>query len=78
MEKSLRLWERPCVAKGPRSGPGISCGEAKIFGAAAQPFRDTQGRSHKVDCPQEVGHQSNFLGCPYEQVLRPIQAYRRS
>lgn len=31
-----------------------------------------------MDCPQEVGHQSNFLGCPYEQVLRPIQAYRRS
>ncbi|SDV11971.1 hypothetical protein SAMN04490181_5275 [Pseudomonas brenneri] len=31
-----------------------------------------------MDCPQEVGHKSNFLGCSHEQVFRSIQAHRCS
>ncbi|QKL08887.1 hypothetical protein GEV41_21690 [Pseudomonas putida] len=39
------MWERPCVAKGPQSGPGNSCSELKPSGALRTPFA-TQGRSH--------------------------------
>ena len=40
------LWERPCVAKGPQSGPGNFPCEAEILGPLCGPFA-TQGRSHK-------------------------------
>ncbi|WP_219912752.1 hypothetical protein, partial [Pseudomonas putida] len=39
------LWERPCVAKGPRSGPGIICIDAEIPGLLCSPFA-TQGHTH--------------------------------
>ncbi|OZY38666.1 hypothetical protein CJF35_01785 [Pseudomonas lundensis] len=29
-------------------------------------------RSHRVNCPQKVGHPSNFLGFQHEQVHRAI------
>ncbi len=36
------LWERPCVAIGPQSGPGISALMRRLSGAATRPFRDTR------------------------------------
>ncbi|MNZ68661.1 hypothetical protein D3C78_869310 [compost metagenome] len=42
----LLLWERPCVAKGPQSGPGNLCCEAENLGPLRAPFA-TQGRSHR-------------------------------
>ncbi|MBP2269686.1 hypothetical protein J3A98_000379 [Pseudomonas sp. BP6] len=36
------LWERPCVAIGPHSGPGISALMRRLSGAAVRPFRDTR------------------------------------
>ncbi|SPO56868.1 conserved protein of unknown function [Pseudomonas sp. JV551A1] len=44
------LWERPCVAKGPQSGPSNICGEAESVGPLRAPFA-TQGRSHKKTAP---------------------------
>ncbi|SPO53220.1 conserved protein of unknown function [Pseudomonas sp. JV551A1] len=38
------LWERPCVAKGPQSGPGDLDDEVAIVGPLRAPFA-TQGRS---------------------------------
>ncbi|MBP2269683.1 hypothetical protein J3A98_000376 [Pseudomonas sp. BP6] len=35
-------WERPCVAIGPHSGPGISALMRRLSGAAVRPFRDTR------------------------------------
>ncbi|GEM_PF-3983240 len=34
-ERKRTLWERPCVAKGPQSGPGDICWEAEIWGRYA-------------------------------------------
>ena len=39
------MWERPCVAKGPHSGPGNICCEAENLGPLRAPIA-TQGRSH--------------------------------
>ena len=47
------LWERPCVAKGPQSGPSNVSGKAAIVGALRTPFA-TQGLSHKVQ-PRPTG-----------------------
>ncbi|WP_157896969.1 hypothetical protein [Pseudomonas putida] len=41
-----RLWERPCVAKGPQSGPGNFAGCIEPLGPLRGPFA-TQARSHK-------------------------------
>ena len=40
------LWERPCVAIGPQSGPGNSEVKRRSLGALRTPIA-TQGRSHK-------------------------------
>ncbi|SPO60501.1 protein of unknown function [Pseudomonas inefficax] len=45
------MWERPCVAKGARSGPRIFSFAADIAGAAAQPFRDTRPLPHNPSQP---------------------------
>ncbi|SPO52666.1 protein of unknown function [Pseudomonas sp. JV551A1] len=39
------MWERPCVAKGPQSGPSKLCIAAETLGPLCGPFA-TQGRSH--------------------------------
>ncbi len=52
------LWERPCVAIGPRSGPGISALMRRLSGALCGPFA-TQGPPCRSGFTREYGSGGN-------------------
>ncbi|GLO46605.1 hypothetical protein PPUN109347_31680 [Pseudomonas putida] len=59
------MWEQPCVAKGPQSGPGNLCMDADILGPLRGPFA-TQGRSHKEAAPGWLlGKPATFTASSY-------------